>query len=76
MCGRYKTIRIKNMKDSFQEMLYREQMKINTLSILINSIEMCVNKGYLHNEDKDTLLKVANKLKNQNEINQQKVDVL
>jgi len=35
------------MKDSFQEMLYREQMKINTLSILINSIEtkgICILK--------------------------------
>ena len=64
------------MKDSFQEMLYREQMKINMLSILINSIEMCINKGYLHNEDKDTLLSIANKLKNQNETNQEKVNVL
>ena len=64
------------MKDSFQEMLYREQMKINMLSILINSIEMCINKGYLHNEDKDTLLGIANKLKNQNQVNQEQVNVL
>ena len=64
------------MKDSFQEMLYREHMKINMLSILINSIEMCINKGYLHNTDKDTLLSIADKLKKQNEINQQKVNVL
>jgi hypothetical protein len=64
------------MKDSFQEMLYREQMKINMLSILINSIEMCINKGYLHTEDKDTLTSIANKLKNENQINQEKVNVL
>jgi hypothetical protein len=64
------------MKDSFQEMLYREQMKINMLLILINSIEMCINKGYLHNEDKDTLLSIANKLKKQNQVNQEKVNVL
>ncbi len=64
------------MKDSFQEMLYREQMKINTLSILTNSIEMCINKGYLHTEDKDTLISIANKLKNENQINQEKVNVL
>jgi len=37
---------------------------------------MCINKGYLHNEDKETLQKVENKLKNKNEIKQQKVDVL
>jgi hypothetical protein len=64
------------MKDSFQEMLYREQMKINTLAILINSIEMCINKNYLENKDKDTLLSLINKLKVQNETNQQKIDVL
>ena len=64
------------MKDSFQEMLYREQMKINMLSILINSIEMCINKGYLHDKDKDTLLSIANKLKNQNQVNQEKVNIL
>jgi len=64
------------MKDSFQEMLYREQMKINTLSILINSIQMCVNKNYLDSNDKETLLSIANKLITQNEINQQKVDIL
>ena len=48
------------MKDSFQEMLYREQMKINTLAILINSIEMCINKNYLESNDKDTLLSMYN----------------
>ena len=64
------------MKDSFQEMLYREQMKINTLAILINSIEMCINKNYLENKDKDTLLSLINKLKVQNKTNQQKIDVL
>jgi hypothetical protein len=37
---------------------------------------MCINKGYLHNEDKDTLLSIANKLKNQNQVNQEKVNVL
>ncbi len=64
------------MKDSFQEMLYREQMKINTLAILINSIEMCINKNYLESNDKDTLLSLVNKLKIQNETNQNKIDVL
>jgi hypothetical protein len=37
---------------------------------------MCINKGYLHNKDKETLLSIANKLKNQNQINQEKVNVL
>ena len=64
------------MKDSFQEMLYREQMKINTLSILINSIEMCINKGYLDNDDKAVLVDFIAKTEEQNNANQQKINQL
>jgi len=76
MCGRYKKIRIKNMSDSLQKMLYREQQKITALSLLISNIKNCIDRQYIDNNDKAVLVDFMTKTEKENNANQQKIDQL
>ncbi|NBW12850.1 MAG: hypothetical protein EBR82_32985 [Caulobacteraceae bacterium] len=76
MCGRYKKIRIKNMSDTFQKMLYKEQQKITALSLLISNIKNCIDNNYIDNDDKAVLVDFMTKTEEQNNTNQQKINQL
>jgi len=76
MCGRYKKIRIKNMSDTFQKMLYKEQQKITALSLLISNIKNCIDNHYIDNDDKAVLVDFMTKTEEQNNTNQQKINQL
>lgn len=64
------------MKDNFQEMLYKEQLKIDTLSKLIFNIKTCIEKNYITGLDKNILLSISDKIEEENNNNQQKVNQL
>ena len=64
------------MTDSLQKMLYREQQKINALSLLISNIKNCIYRQYIDKEDKAVLVDFMTKTEEQNNTNQQKINQL
>ena len=64
------------MTDSLQKMLYREQQKINALSLLISNIKNCIDRQYIDKEDKAVLVNFMTKTEEQNNTNQQKINQL
>jgi hypothetical protein len=64
------------MSDSLQKMLYREQLKITALSLLISNIKNCIDNQYIDSDDKAVLLDFMSKTEEQNNINQQKINQL
>ena len=76
MCGRHKKVWIKNMNDTFQKMLYKEQQKITALSLLISNIKNCIDNHYINDDDKAILVDFMTKTEEQNNTNQQKINQL
>ena len=64
------------MSDSLQKMLYREQLKITALSLLISNIKNCIDNQYIDSDDKDVLVDFMTKTEEQNNANQQKINQL
>ena len=64
------------MSDSLQKMLYREQLKITALSLLISNIKNCIDKQYIDNDYKAVLVDFIAKTEEQNNTNQQKINQL
>ena len=64
------------MSDSLQKMLYREQLKITALSLLISNIKNCIDKQYIDSDDKAVLVDFMTKTEKQNNANQQKINQL
>jgi hypothetical protein len=64
------------MSDSLQKMLYREQLKITALSLLISNIKNCIDNNYIDNDDKAVLVDFMTKTEEQNNTNQQKINQL
>lgn len=64
------------MSDSLQKMLYREQLKITALSLLISNIKNCIDSQYIDSDDKAVLLDFVSKTEEQNNNNQQKINQL
>jgi hypothetical protein len=64
------------MSDSLQKMLYREQLKITALSLLISNIKNCIDNNYIDNDDKAVLVDFITKTEEQNNTNQQKINQL
>jgi hypothetical protein len=64
------------MSDSLQKMLYREQLKITALSLLISNIKNCIDNQYIDSDDKAVLLDFMSKTEEQNNTNQQKINQL
>ena len=64
------------MSDSLQKMLYKEQLKITALSLLISNIKNCIDNNYIDNDDKAVLVDFMTKTEEQNNTNQQKINQL
>ena len=64
------------MSDSLQKMLYREQLKITALSLLISNIKNCIDNNYIDSDDKAVLVDFMTKTEEQNNANQQKINQL
>ena len=64
------------MSDSLQKMLYREQLKITALSLLISNIKNCIDNQYIDSDDKAVLVDFITKTEEQNNANQQKINQL
>jgi hypothetical protein len=64
------------MSDSLQKMLYREQLKITALSLLISNIKNCIDNQYIDSDDKAVLVDFMTKTEEQNNANQQKINQL
>ena len=64
------------MSDSLHKMLYREQLKITALSLLISNIKNCIDNQYIDSDDKAVLVDFMTKTEEQNNANQQKINQL